>query len=252
MANKSEAARQSSAKKKASPARLGPMTTYAVALIREAGKGRSPELVERAATDAASLLGQIELRFHDAPSAGEIERQQRSFVDLLSVQLATLVGEDLAKSLILKQLTAGKLDAFLSEGAKEKLLEYVRPANPAQVKAQLLALKARVAKGAAEQAAAAEEISGIEPGSSAKPEGMQISEEQKKAAKGAAYLPPSRVGKRALAGHFSEETLSEFTLLAAIQSRTKQSLLDEALELLFEKHGADLAAVRRARRDRQP
>jgi hypothetical protein len=92
-------------------------------------------------------------------------------------------------------------------------------------------------------------VAGTQP---AKPEGKLISEEQKRAAKGAAYVPPSRVGKRALAGHFSEETLSEITMLAAIQVRTKQSLLDEALELLFEKHGADLAAVRRARLDRQP
>lgn len=103
-----------------------------------------------------------------------------------------------------------------------------------------------------EDAASTKEKARVTGDQSAKPEGMQISEEQRKAAKGGAYLPPSRVGKRALAGHFSEETLSEFTLLAAIQSRTKQSLLDEALELLFEKHGADLAAVRRARRDRQP
>lgn len=75
-----------------------------------------------------------------------------------------------------------------------------------------------------------------------------LTEKQKKAAHGGPYVPPSREGKRAVAAFLPEETLAEIKILAAIQHRTTQSLMEEALEDLFEKHAEDVSAARKALR----
>ena len=81
---------------------------------------------------------------------------------------------------------------------------------------------------------------------------MSLSEEQRAAAKAERYIPPSRVGKRALAGYFSDEVLAELKALAAIRQCTGQSLLDEALADLFKKHEEVLKVVRQALHTRKP
>lgn len=83
-------------------------------------------------------------------------------------------------------------------------------------------------------------------------EAMTISEDQQKAARGAGYVPPSRIGKRALAGYFSEEVLAELKMLGAMQNRTAQALFEEAIGDLLKKHEADMVAVRQALKTRQP
>ena len=83
-------------------------------------------------------------------------------------------------------------------------------------------------------------------------EAMTISKEQQKAARGAGYVPPSRIGKRALAGYFSEEVLAELKTLGAIQNRTAQALFEEAIGDLLKKHEVDMVAVRQALKTRQP
>lgn len=94
---------------------------------------------------------------------------------------------------------------------------------------------------------------GIQPGASAKPEGMQISEEQREAARGGKYIQPSRVGTRTIAGHFDADVAERLKDLARARRTTVQALLSEALGDLFEKHGADLeryeVAIRALRKD---
>ncbi len=88
---------------------------------------------------------------------------------------------------------------------------------------------------------------------SAKPEGMQISEEQREAARGGKYIQPSRVGTRTIAGHFDADVAERLKDLARARRTTVQALLSEALGDLFEKHGADLeryeVAIRALRKD---
>ena len=78
---------------------------------------------------------------------------------------------------------------------------------------------------------------------------MGLSEKHKDAAEG--YVPPSRVGKKAIAGYFDEVVSAELKTLAAVQQRTVQSLLEEALSDLFIKHEPVMGVVRNALK-RQP
>jgi hypothetical protein len=49
------------------------------------------------------------------------------------------------------------------------------------------------------------------------------------------FYRPSREGKRLIAGHFDPSTAKRLKLLAAEEETTVQALLEEALELLFDK-----------------
>ena len=48
---------------------------------------------------------------------------------------------------------------------------------------------------------------------------------------------PSRAGQRLIAGHFDPKVAKQLKLLAAEEETTVQSLLEEALDLLFVKKG---------------
>jgi hypothetical protein len=48
---------------------------------------------------------------------------------------------------------------------------------------------------------------------------------------------PSREGRRLIAGHFDPKVAKQLKLLAAEEETTVQSLLEEALDLLFVKKG---------------
>lgn len=48
---------------------------------------------------------------------------------------------------------------------------------------------------------------------------------------------PSRKGTKAVGGHFPHEVARQLKILGAENDRTNQSLLAEALNLLFEKYG---------------
>lgn len=50
-------------------------------------------------------------------------------------------------------------------------------------------------------------------------------------------LPPSRQGKKAIAGHFDPAVSKQLKQLALEQDTTVQALLGEALNDLFEKYG---------------
>ena len=50
-------------------------------------------------------------------------------------------------------------------------------------------------------------------------------------------VPPSRVGKRAIAGHFDPAVGKQLRQLALDNDTTVQALLEEALNDLFLKHG---------------
>jgi hypothetical protein len=80
-------------------------------------------------------------------------------------------------------------------------------------------------------AAALQEVSGkpvpIEP----KPQQVQQVETPK------VDLPPSRQGKKAIAGHFDPAVSRQLRQLALEQDTTVQGLLAEALNDLFEKYG---------------
>ncbi len=52
-----------------------------------------------------------------------------------------------------------------------------------------------------------------------------------------AYTRPSRTGKRLIGGHFSPEIAKHLKILAAEEETSIQSLLEEALDLLFVKKG---------------
>jgi len=48
--------------------------------------------------------------------------------------------------------------------------------------------------------------------------------------------PPSRVGKKVIAGHFDPAVIRQIKMLAVNQDSSIQALLSEALNDLFEKH----------------
>jgi hypothetical protein len=50
-------------------------------------------------------------------------------------------------------------------------------------------------------------------------------------------LPPSRQGKKAIAGHFEPAVSKQLKQLALSQDKTVQTLLAEALNDLFDKYG---------------
>ncbi|MBN3893803.1 MAG: hypothetical protein HWQ41_00395 [Nostoc sp. NOS(2021)] len=50
-------------------------------------------------------------------------------------------------------------------------------------------------------------------------------------------VPPSRRGKRAIVGHFDPVVCKQLKLLAVEQDKSSQTLLTEALNLLFEAYG---------------
>jgi len=50
-------------------------------------------------------------------------------------------------------------------------------------------------------------------------------------------LPPSRQGKKALTGYFDSEVLRQLKVMAAVEETTIQTLMTEALNDLFKKHG---------------
>jgi hypothetical protein len=54
---------------------------------------------------------------------------------------------------------------------------------------------------------------------------------------GTAYYRPSRAGTRLIGGHFSPEVAKHLKILAAEEDTSVQSLLEEALDLLFVKKG---------------
>lgn len=49
----------------------------------------------------------------------------------------------------------------------------------------------------------------------------------------------SRTGKKAISGFFEPEVSRQLKALAAIEGRTVQGMMGEALNLLFEKYGKD-------------
>ncbi len=53
----------------------------------------------------------------------------------------------------------------------------------------------------------------------------------------ATYSRPSRTGKRLIGGHFPPEIAKHLKILAAEEDTSIQSLLEEALDLLFVKKG---------------
>ena len=54
-----------------------------------------------------------------------------------------------------------------------------------------------------------------------------------------AVRPPSRVGKRLVAAHVEPETAQRLKVLSALQGRSVQELLTEAIDLLFARHDKD-------------
>lgn len=52
----------------------------------------------------------------------------------------------------------------------------------------------------------------------------------------AAEKPPSRIGKKVVAGHFDPAVIRQIKMLAVNQDTSIQALLSEALNDLFEKH----------------
>ena len=54
---------------------------------------------------------------------------------------------------------------------------------------------------------------------------------------GSTYSRPSRTGKRLIGGHFSPDVAKHLKILAAEEDTSVQSLLEEALDLLFVKKG---------------
>ncbi len=72
-------------------------------------------------------------------------------------------------------------------------------------------------------------------GKPAKTEPNQAQLQQVEAAK--PELPPSRQGKKAIAGHFDPAVSKQLKQLALEQDTTVQALLAEALNDLFEKYG---------------
>lgn len=55
--------------------------------------------------------------------------------------------------------------------------------------------------------------------------------------KGASAQPPSRIGKKTIAGHFDPAVSRQLRALGLEHDRTVQDLLSEALNGLFEKYG---------------
>lgn len=55
-------------------------------------------------------------------------------------------------------------------------------------------------------------------------------------------LPPSRVGKRAVSGHFDPAVAKQLRMLAAESERKVQDLLEEALNDLFRKYNKSAIA----------
>lgn len=53
----------------------------------------------------------------------------------------------------------------------------------------------------------------------------------------------SRTGKKAISGFFEPEVSRQLKALAAIEGRTVQGMIGEALNLLFEKYGKDAIAA---------
>ncbi|MGB5917401.1 MAG: ribbon-helix-helix domain-containing protein [Phormidesmis sp.] len=53
----------------------------------------------------------------------------------------------------------------------------------------------------------------------------------------------SRTGKKAISGFFEPEVSRQLKALAAIEGRTVQGMIGEALNLLFEKYGKDTIAT---------
>jgi hypothetical protein len=49
--------------------------------------------------------------------------------------------------------------------------------------------------------------------------------------------PPSRCGKRAITGYFSQPAFTQFKILAAERNKDGQALVEEALNDLFQKYG---------------
>lgn len=58
-------------------------------------------------------------------------------------------------------------------------------------------------------------------------------------AESAKFHRPSREGRRLIAGHFDPRVAKQLKVLAAEEDTTVQSLLEEALNLLFVKKGKD-------------
>ena len=56
---------------------------------------------------------------------------------------------------------------------------------------------------------------------------------------------PDRAGKRLIAGHFDEAVARRLKVLAAMQGRTVNALLSDAIELLFAKYEPAPATRRR-------
>ena len=59
----------------------------------------------------------------------------------------------------------------------------------------------------------------------------------KKDEAGKGSLPPSRQGKKTIAGHFDPEVSRQFKLLGAESDRSLQDMLSEAINDFFKKHG---------------
>lgn len=74
-----------------------------------------------------------------------------------------------------------------------------------------------------------------EPQKSVKPKTTETEEVEQPRSK--TEVPPSRVGKRAIAGHFDPAVSKQLKQLALEEDSTVQRLLEEALNDLFSKYG---------------
>lgn len=227
---------------------LGPIEGFLVRLLHDMSHGREQDWIDRYIAPAIAEL----------PDLKSFNRQANP-PEALDALLRALEF-DPSKDQLLSVLAAGNPDCWGSAGEKNRpRLMDLPPGSDKQELKQRVArdipgdlLADRISLKDSREQAERENLrrlieakkTGVPEDQSAKPEGMQISEEQRKAAKGGAYLPPSRVGKKTIAGHFDEGTSRDLKELAHLRQTTVQALLEEAIGDLLEKHGEQVRAAR--------
>lgn len=75
---------------------------------------------------------------------------------------------------------------------------------------------------------------------------MAIKEEQKRAAREGAYVPPSRAGKRGYTVYLSDEVAQEMKELAHARKTTLTQLFEQAIDDLLARERPVVEAVRQA------
>lgn len=236
---------------------LGPIEGFLVRLLHDMGHGREQDWIDRYIAPAIAEL----------PDLKSFNRQANP-PEALDALLRALEF-DPSKDQLLSVLAAGNPDCWGSAGEKNRpRLMDLPPGSDKQELKQRVArdipgdlLADRISLKDSREQAERENLrrlieakkAGVPEDQSAKPEGMQISEEQREAARGGKYIQPSRVGTRTIAGHFDADVAERLKDLARARRTTVQALLSEALGDLFEKHGADLeryeVAIRALRKD---